>query len=593
MKPSTRSFLGSLLGSILGVFIAIGLSVLLLFVILGVFVAASQKKVSIAKDTVLTINLDDEITQRPSESPLDILEDLDLGLNASSGISVKELTDAIYLAKDDENVKGLYLTGSIMNVGLATADEVRIALEDFKKSGKFIVSYSEALTNKAYFTMTSSSEIYLHPEGVLGLTGFHSEQMFLKGMFEKLDIDIQLFRAGKYKSAGETFIKTNLSEENRFQITEFMNSNYSYFINKISGARKIDTATTRRLISNLEIRYPEDAKKAKLIDGITYYDEVLSIIKEKADWSGKHEHFLTINKYNKYLKENKKSLYKGKDKIAVIYANGDIAGGNGDENSVGSEKLSETIRRARNDKKVKAIVLRVVSPGGGSLASDVIWREVKLASDSMPVIVSMGDVAASGGYLIAAPATTIMADPTSITGSIGVFALLPNLSRFWNSKTGISWDRVSTGKYADLGNPNRPITEGEKSIIQHFVDTTYYSFKSKVAKGRNLPIETVDALAQGRVYSGIQALDLKLVDTLGTLNNAIELAAKKAGLDEFSIKNLPDFSKDLPQFMRALGSSIFVKENTFTSLIINEITRVQDLINEKTPLMYMPYSFDY
>ncbi|MGZ8569996.1 MAG: signal peptide peptidase SppA, partial [Bacteroidia bacterium] len=540
--------------SLLACLVAIFLSFFLLIFIIAGIAAAGGDTIEVKDNSVLVIKLDHEIPERPVDNPFFNIPGLADEMNVP--VSLKEILSYIKSASTDDKIKGIYLNVSMVQAGYPTLEEIRNALIDFKKSGKFIYSYSEFYTQKNYYLASVSDSIFLNPNGVFSFAGFHSEQMFFKGLLDKLEIEPKLIRAGKYKSAGETFINKSMSDANREQLTAFINSSYGDYLSKISSARKISVEDLKNIADNLLVKFPEDAVKYKLIDKVVYEDEIIKLLRTKTGKKADEDYSdIALATYAKTPHKTEKT---GKDRIALIYAVGDIMGGEGDEDQIGSDKLAETIRNAREDDKIKAIVLRINSPGGSALASDVIWREVVLAKAKKPVIASFGDVAASGGYYIAAPADMIFAQPNTITGSIGVFGLVPMLKNFWDKKLGITFDRVVTGKYADLGNLNRAMTAEEEAVIQQYIDKTYSEFKQRVADGRKMPIGKVDSIAQGRIYSGIQAKQIGLVDQLGSLQDAIDAAAKKANLENYSIKIMPKYK---PDFRKVFRNMVMVKED--------------------------------
>jgi len=580
------AFFRTLLACIIGFFITIFLIVIVLVVIAG----SGKKKIEVKDNSVLVINLNAAIPERPINNPLADIPVVSDDLNFP--ISLKEILENIKYAKDDKNIKGIYLEFNMLQGGgLSTLTEIRNALIDFKKSGKFIYAYSEMYTQKSYYLASVSDSIYLNPNGIFSFAGFHSEQMFLRGLFDKLELKPILIRAGKYKSAGEMFTETSMSDANREQVTSFVNSFYDYYISRIDSSRHIPSAQLKNIANELMIKLPADAVTYKLVDKLAYEDEVLNTLKNKLGVkSDKDIHKISLKDYNEIDHPAKAS---GGNRIALIYAVGEINGGEGSEEKIGSDKLAKAIREAREDDDVKAIVLRVNSPGGSALASDVIWREVLLAKAKKPVIASFGDVAASGGYYIAAPADYIFAEPTSITGSIGVFGLLMDAQDFWKNKLGITWDRVKTGKYADIANPNRQMTDEEKGIIQGLINNTYAEFKSRVASGRKLKSEFVDSIAQGHVYSGSQAKELGLVDALGNMDDAIAMAAKKANLTQYSIKTMPEFSNG---FFKMFNRMNMVKENMVEQEIGKQnyqmVKKAESVKDMQGILMYYPFEMN-
>lgn len=513
-------------------------SLLLLFIVAGIVSSASSTDpVAVEANSVLKLKFDKPIVERGRDNPL---EGLDLPFAPEANIGLIQIREAIANAKLDNNIKGIYLeTDLFLNAGYATIEEIRTALIDFKSSGKFITAYGEYYTEKGYYLASVADEIYLHPVGGLELNGISSEVLFLKGTFQKLDIKPEIFKVGEYKSAVEPFFLEKMSEPSREQTASYLNSINSFAITNISKARNIPVAEVRKLEDSLLIREPEDALKYKLVTHLGYYDQVETAIKKKLKLaSGKKISFVNLAKYLKAEKLIKQGSFD--NRIAVIVASGEINSGEGDDNTIGSDKIAAEIRRARLDKKIKAIVLRINSPGGSSLASDVMWREVVEAKKVKPVIASMSDLAASGGYYMAMACDTIVAQPNTITGSIGIFAVLFNVEDFLRNKLGITTDNVKTSKYADIGYPTRSPTEFERKVIQNSVERGYEIFTSKAAQGRNMPVDSLKKIASGRVWTGLEAKENGLVDVLGGLDEAIAIAAKAAKVEkDYRVRYLP------------------------------------------------------
>jgi len=534
MKGFFKYVFASMIGFVLAYIV---IAIIMISIIAGITSHYSNKfskneQESIVKEkSILMLDLNKVLVERVDDMPFSEFSFID---NETFPIGLKDVMDKIKKAKEDPNISGIYLNTSIQPASLAMLNELRNVLIDFKKSKKFIYTYSEVMTQGAYFIASVSDKIYIQPEGMVILTGFSSENLYLKGMFDKLEIEPTLIRAGSYKSAGETFIRNDMSSFDRKQMEEYLFPVYDQFLNEIAKARGISVETIKSLIDNLSIRQASDAVKFKLVDGALYKDEFFKLLREKTN-----KDKLNLVKISQYsYSDNKKKEYT-KDKIALIYAVGNIASGQGNYQNIGSESLSKALRQAREDENIKAIVLRINSPGGGALPSDVIWREVKLAADKKPLVVSMGALAASGGYYIAAPADSIIADPFTITGSIGVFGVHLNMQKFWNNKLGVNFDRVKTSKYADFGSFNRPLSPEELAVLQFYVDDTYTEFKKKVADGRNLKMSIVDSIAQGHIWSGKQALKLGLIDKIGGIYDAIDMAASMAKLKNYRIKVYP------------------------------------------------------
>lgn len=533
MKDFFKFVFASMIGFILSFFVVFLLLIALITAVVSS--AGNDGKVSIASNSVLHVSLDYPIKERTDKNPLAELSLI--GLESKKTLGLNEILANINDAKSDDRIKGIYLDVSSLSSGMATIEEVRSALIDFKKSGKFIIAYSEVYSQGAYYLATVADKIYLNPEGMIDFRGLNSEIMFFKGALEKLDIEAQIIKVGTYKSAVEPFILDKMSEPNKQQVTSFLGSMYDHILSEISKSRKISKESLFSMADSAKIRAPKDALSFKMVDGLMYKDEVLDELKKltKTD----HKKDIKSVSLEEYTAKEGADEESSKNRIAVIYANGEIMSGEGDDETIGSERISRAIRKARTDDKVKAIVLRINSPGGSALASDVIWRETVLAKKSKPVIVSMGDLAASGGYYIACAADSIFAQPNTITGSIGVFGIIPNMQKFFNNKLGITFDGVKTGQYADLGSISRPLTEGEKMIIQLEVNKTYDTFTKKVADGRKKSQTYINSIGQGRVWSGTEALKIGLVDRLGSIDDAIASAAKKAKIKDFKIVDYP------------------------------------------------------
>jgi len=451
-------------------------------------------------------------------------------------------------AKSDSKIKGILINAASMPAGMATTEEVRNAILDFKSSGKFVISYGETYTQKAYYLATVADKIYLYPEGMLEFQGLGVEYLFFKNAIDKLGLDVQIIRGSnnKFKSAVEPFMYNQMSDANREQTMTYLNALWNQMLTGISDTRGISKAELNEIADSVYVRSAETAKEYKLVDDLIYEDELYAQLKEKVEIGEDDDlSLLSFQKYcKKAVKKQKLDLLDKDKNIAVIYAVGGIESGKGAATTIGSETIAKAIRDAHNDENIKAIVLRVNSPGGSALASDVIWREMVLAKAKMPVVVSMGDVAASGGYYIACESDRIFAQPNTITGSIGVFGVLPNVSKPLEEKLGITVDRAYTNR-PSMMTITRALTAEEYSIIQEGVDDIYMDFKQKVANGRpELDIAGVDAIGQGRVWAGTDAVKNGLVDELGGIDEAIAYAKEKAGLDEAVIDVYPKKKED-------------------------------------------------
>lgn len=532
--------------------IGVGISLVLFFIffvmlIVGIVKSSlSEDKVSVSNNSVLFLNLDQTITERTAEDPFSKLPVVGSEVNKSIGFN--DVIRALHDAKTDDNIKCVYLSVSSPQAGFATMREIREALIDFKTSKKKVIAYSEIYTQGAYYLASVADKVYLNPEGALEFKGMSSQTMFFKGALDKLGIEAQIIRVGNYKSAVEPFFTDKMSDKNREQVTAYLKGMYETFLEGISKSRNISTPILHQIADNYKIQRPVDAVAYKMIDALKYKDE---IIEELKSLSGKDKQSnlstITINEYARNSASNQDK--SGKNKVAVIYANGDIAGGEGSDEQIGSERISRAIRKARLDSSIKAIVLRVNSPGGSALASDVIWREIVLCKKVKPVMASFGDVAASGGYYIACAADSIFVQPNTITGSIGVFGVIPNLQKLYNEKLGITFDGVKTAQYADIMNTDRPMTAGERFIVQNDVNRVYDSFITRVANGRKRSKAYIDSIGGGRVWVGTDAVKIGLADRTGNFKEAIVSAAKKAGIKDYSVVEYPEMLDPLKSLM--------------------------------------------
>lgn len=541
MKEFFKFMLASMAGFILTIIL---FSILLSVIVVSLVALATTETISTPKNCILQIKLDRPISDRGPRNP--IFVDL---FSRSRRDGLTDILDNIRKARNDDNVKGILLDVSTIPAGLSTISEIRDALLDFKKSGKFIVSYSEFYSQGAYYLASVSDRIYLQPQGMILFKGLDAELTFIKGTLDKLDIKMQIIRHGKFKAATEPLFLDKMSPENRKQISELINNSWSRIVEAISASRNITVADLNRIADSLKAETPEHAIRSKLVDQLAYRDELLKDLRQKLGLGEKKDiSFITLDKYEN-VPDSYSKLYGKDGKIAIIYATGTIDGGNGNDQSVGSERLSKAIRKAREDQKVKAIVFRVNSPGGSALASDVIWREISLAVKEKPVVASFGDVAASGGYYIACPATKILADPTSITGSIGVFGVVPNLKGLFNSKLGITFDEAKTNANSDYISVTKPMSPYQVNVLQAEIESIYSSFVAKVAEGRHLSRETVDSIGQGRVWSGIDAKEIGLIDEFGGLERAIDVAAELAKTPNYSLIYLPEQKEPIQELI--------------------------------------------
>lgn len=545
-----KSFFKSFFASLLAIFT---FTILGFFIIIGIIASVSSvEKKTITENSVLVIDASEAFLEQSKNDPFSELMSKKNGKTPS----LSELVGLINYAKTDSAIKGIYIKCTENSNGYAASDEIRIALIDFKKSKKFIVAYGETMTQKGYMIGNVADLIYIHPNGGLEWNGFNYETMFLKGLIDKLEIQPQIFYAGKFKSATEPFRYTQMSEANKLQTSVWLNSIYNSFIDGAATMRHLNVDSLKSFANEGLVQTPNDALKYKLVDGLLYNDQFKKVIAKKVKEKNESEiSFVTINEYADAVALRG----TGSGKIAVIYADGDVVMGKDERSSIASDDYRVMIQKIRNDKTIDAVVLRVNSPGGSSLASDIIWREIDLLKKEKPVIVSMGNVAASGGYYIACGADSIFADANTITGSIGVFSVIPNVERFMKNKLGITFDRVKTGTYADAPSATRALTATEQRFLQSGVDSVYHTFKSRVATGRNRSIEYIDSIAQGRVWTGSDAIKVGLVDKIGSLKDAIKAASKMAHLKGFSIKAYPESRSFIEEFLEGYKKEVKIK----------------------------------
>ena len=527
------NFLKMFFSSCLGAFVA-----LIAFAIVGIFILAglgSEVPVDVKPNSVLSLKLNYPITELELDDPLaDILPGA-----AEKTLGLMQLKSAINKATKDENIKGIYIQSGSVGGGISTISELRQSLIEFKKSAKWVVVYSDYFSEGGYYLASAADSIFLNPEGMVEVNGLASEVNFFKKLFDKLEIRPQVFRVGEFKSAVEPFLRDDLSDENRLQLTELLNSVYGNMLTSIADSRNLEQGRVKEIANKMLVRNADQAKEHGLVDALYYEDQVLDFLKEKSGIEKSSK--LNLISYTDY----KKSAGAGKsskNEIAVIVADGEIIQGKTDESNglVGSKTIIDELRQARESERVKAVVLRINSPGGSAMASDEMWREIMLTKKVKPVIASMSDYAASGGYYLAMGCDTIVAQPTTVTGSIGVFSVLFDMSQFLGNKLGITSEEVKTGEIGELITFTRGLNETEKAIWQKQTDEVYETFTTKAAEGRNMKVEDLKKIASGRVWTGDQAKANGLVDVLGTFDDAVKIAAQGASLgDDYAIRFYP------------------------------------------------------
>lgn len=537
-KPETRTrkFWRVVFGSMLGFFFSMILVSILYMVMLISMVAAfssmDKDSADVKDNSILKINLTQGVAERAVETPFDKFNDY-------SQIGLDDVLASIKNAATDLKIKGIYINSATVSASPATVKEIHDALLEFKKSGKFIYAYSDVFAQNGYYLASVADKIILNPTGSLDFKGYAMQIMFYKGLIDKLDVDVQVVRHGQFKSAVEPYILDKMSEANREQLTLLTNTLWDVFISDISASRKIPADTLNAIADNLLCALPKDALRLKLVDKIGFPSDMEKLLKDKLNVAeDKDLNFVTIEKYKKSIQNNDSKVT---DKIAVVYAVGNINDGKGD-NSQGiySESFIKEFKKAYKDKDVKAIVLRINSPGGSALASENIWQEIEKAKKAGKVVVtSMGDYAASGGYYIACNSNYIIAQPNTLTGSIGVFGMIPSFQKLLKNKLGITVDVVKTNQHADYGTGLRPLDETEMATIQNSIEQIYSTFTKRVADGRKMTVAQVDSIGQGRVWAGVDALNLGLVDKLGNIDDAIAKAAELAKISNYSIVYYP------------------------------------------------------
>ena len=583
-----KTFLKMVLAVIAGIIIT---SILFFVVSLSVFsgmAAAGKKSVAVPEKTVLVLKTGAAIPDRSQVNPLTMFDPVTMSLTQTPGLN--EILRNLRKAAEDEKVSGILIENGTMPSGWATADELRTALLEFRKSGKFIYSYSDyVLMQESYFISTAADAIWINPSSMFDFKGLAAEVTFYKEALEKLGVEVQVIRHGKFKGAVEPYILDKLSDENRLQISEYVGSIWEHVVNVISESRGLPAEKIMSLADSLAGYDAALMTGAGLIDGTIYRDQLEDSIRAAAGIDkDKKISYVSMSKYSNV--PAKHTTAAGKGKIAVLFAEGSIVNGDGDDTNIGGNRYAEELRKLRLDSTVKAVVFRVNSRGGSAIASDIIWREVELTDRVKPVVVSMGNYAASGGYYIAAAARRIMASPVTVTGSIGVYGLIPNAQALFDKKLGISSDVVRTNAYSDSPSLTRPLNAFEKDALQANVERTYSTFTGVVAEGRSMRQTAVDSIGQGHVWSGADAIPIGLVDSFGGLADAVKEAASSAGLDEYRTIEKPEstdlYTKLLREFTGDVRAKAIRKE-------LGEVSRyyfdLKDIISSGGIQAAMPY----
>lgn len=544
-----KQFFKIMFASALGVIIASVLGIVILFGILGAIASSSEKSTDLQPNSVYEIKLKGVLVDRSVEDPLSGLLSELTGGQQMEEIGLDDILNNIERAKNNPNIVGIYLNGGTLTGGMASFREIRNALEDFKKSNKFIVAYADVYEQKNYYLASVADKLLLNPQGMIEWKGLSAELMFLKNTLDKLGVDMQVIKVGTFKSAVEPFVNTEMSDANRLQTTRYMNSLWDNMLTQVSASRKINKDTLNAIANQMMLFQPTELnKKYHLADSLVYVEEVDSILRFYAGnfEKVKHSEMSLVPVDEKYQK----------DKLAIIYAVGGIDDG-GTEGIV-SEDLVETIEKVTKDDKIKSVVLRVSSPGGSAYGSEQIWHALQVLKAKKTLIVSMGDYAASGGYYISCMADTIVAQPNTLTGSIGIFGLIPNLQGL-NKKLGFTYDVVKTNQLSDAVSLNRPFSNEEKLLMQNYINRGYDLFVKRCADGRGLSNDSIRSIAEGRVWTGEDAIKIGLVDVLGGLNDAIQIAAQKAKITDYQVKAYPEKEDFATRIMKSLEDDVEAK----------------------------------
>lgn len=586
-----KNFLSSLLATLVGLII---MTIVGFLIIMGIFAATTSKEVpDVKENSLLVARFNAQILDRTNEDPFALLFSGNFIYDETMGLN--QVLKDLDRAKTDDNIKGIFMNLGMVNAGIATLGEIRDAILDFKESGKFVYAYSGAYTQKSYYLASAADSVYMAPEGMFLFNGMRAEVMFYRKALKKIGVEMQVVRHGSYKGAVEPFLRDDLSDENREQIESYVGALWGKIVGDISVSRGISTEKLNQIADELATIDSDKLKETGMVDGLIYYDEMLSIMKKKMGVDEEDElEAIALKSYKDVPVKEKKGY--SRDKVAVIYAMGTVVDGNAGEGYIGSERISKAIRKARRDKSVKAIVFRINSGGGSGSASDVISREVMLAAKAKPLVVSMGDVAASGGYYIAAFADTILASPATITGSIGVFGLFPNVQELMNDKIGISTDVVKTNKNSNILSPTDPFDPDQRVIVQKMIDDFYTNFVTVVAKGRGKTYDEIDAIAGGRVWAGANALELGLIDGYGGLEKSIEVAAEMAGLDQYRVQSLPVLEDPMTAIMKQITGNSVVRADRLLRKELGDdyhiYRKLQDIRNMQGIQAIMPYEIE-
>lgn len=579
-----RQFFKTFFACLAAIFVVFFIGFIILIAMASI--GSSSDKTVVKSNSILHIDLNEAYNEQSSDNPLAILEG-----GSQNVVGLNDVIASIEHAKNDKNIKGIYLKLGVEPNGWASLGEMRMALKDFKGANKFIYAYGEVCDQKSYYLASVSDKIFINPHGMIEFKGLAMVGSFLKGTLDKLGVKVEAFHCGQFKGAHEPFSRKDFSEPNEFQLKTLLTGMDSIFLMAVGEKTNKNIADLRGIANNLDIKFPSDAKRLSFIDDCIFADSVRSLLKSKTDLKQDEElRFVSIGDYAGSFTDKKSS----KNKIAILYAEGSIADGKGKDEGIYSEDICNEIRKIAKDAKVKALVLRVNSPGGSALASEIIYNELQNLHKKMPIVVSMGNVAASGGYYISCAGDKIYADANTITGSIGVVGIMFNLGTFMESKLGVNFDAIKTEQYADFPNTYRDMTAAEHNIIQAYLDSVYVTFKTRVADARKLTLTEVENIAQGHVYTGMDALNLKLVDAIGGINDALKHAVTLAKVKDYKVVEYPKKESGIFAFLAKgqQGKDVqlmkeYIGEDYKILKQIKELRKQQNKI-----LAQLPFQFD-
>ncbi|MCI4647620.1 signal peptide peptidase SppA [Phaeodactylibacter sp.] len=589
MGQFLKFLLASCLGLFIGFFLLMGIGAL----VIGQAISASEKVKDVEANSVLHLTLDRPIPEQTNNLEID-----PFAFETESTLGLTAIVEAIDRAAEDDDIKGIFLEPEQLSaIGLASSGVIRDALVDFKEKGKFIIAYGDYYTQAGYYLAATADEVILNPLGIVDLRGFSTQIPFFKDMLDRIGVNMQVYYAGKFKGATEPYRLNELSDANRQQIRTYLDDVYNHFLTGLSDARGLSVTELRQIANDYEGIDPNSALSSSLVDVIDHRDAALNRLRDRLGLEEDEDiKRVSLSTYAKASKADKD--YSVKDKIAIIYAEGAIVDGNGTPGTIGDEQYVKYIKEARKSDRIKAIVLRVNSPGGSAMASENIWKEIRLTQEAgKPVVVSMGDYAASGGYYISAAADSIFAEPNTLTGSIGVFSLIPDASDLMNDKLGIHFDTVKTGDFSLGITPFFPMSPQGARLMQIRTDSMYETFLQRVSEGRGLPRDSVHAIAQGRVWTGNAGLKIGLVDALGGLDRAIDAAATLAELDEYRTTDYPKVKDPIQQLMEQWLGEENVRAQAMLKYQLGDQYKhyrlVKDLAESKGVQARMPYLLSY